>query len=90
MWTRNDVMVGPVKMFSMVTMRMNWKNMLVKPLVNCPLLARKLISNPRLAPKVTRKTVAAVEIVKPITVNAVWVRLLVKSLMGNEIALIYK
>lgn len=45
--------------------------MLENPLVNRPPLARKLISNPKLVPKITRKTVAAVDIVKPRTVNAV-------------------
>ena len=70
-WTRNEVMMGPVRMFRMLTMRMNWKNMLENPLVNRPPLARKAISNPKLLPKIMRKTVAAVDIVKPRTVNAV-------------------
>ena len=82
--------MGPVMMFSMLTMRINWENMLENPLVNCPPLDRKLISNPKLVPKRMRKTVAAVDIIKPRTVNAVWVRLLTKSLTGNEISLIYR
>ena len=87
-WTRKDVMMGPVIMFSMLTMKMNWKNMLENPLVNRPPLARKLISNPKLVPKRMRKTVAAADIVKPRTVNAVWVCRLTKSLRGKEISLI--
>ena len=87
-WTRKDVMIGPVRMFSMLTMRMNWKNMLENPLVNRPPLVKKLISKPKLLPKITRKTVAAVEIVKPRIVNVVCVRLLTKSLIGKEISLI--
>ena len=44
---------------------------MVKPLVNRPLLAKKVISNPKLAPKTTRNVVAAVAIVKPVMVRAV-------------------
>jgi hypothetical protein len=63
--------------------------MLENPLVNRSPLARKLISNPKLLPKRIRKSVAAVEIVKPRIVNVVCVFLLVKSLIGKEISLIY-
>ena len=63
--------------------------MLENPLVNRPPVAMKLISNPKLVPKMMRKTVAAVDIVKPRTVNAVWALLRVKSLIGKEISLIY-
>ena len=69
--TRNDVMIGPVTMFRTVTVRMKRKKMLVNPLVNCPPWDRKAISNPMLAPKITRKIVAAVTMVKPIIVRVV-------------------
>jgi hypothetical protein len=89
-WTRNDVIIGPVMMFRMLTMRINWKNMSENPLVNHPPLAMKDISKPKLLPKITRKSVVAVAIVKLINVNAVCVFLLVKSLIGNEISLIHQ
>jgi len=45
--------------------------MLENPLVNRPPLARKLISNPKLLPKIIRKSVAAVDIANPRIVNVV-------------------
>ena len=62
--------------------------MLLNPLVNRPPLARKLISKPKLLPKIMRKSVAAVDIVKPRIVSAVCCFLLVKSLSGKDISLI--
>ena len=45
--------------------------MLENPLVNRPPLLRKAVSRPKLLPKIMRKTVAAVDIVKPRIVNVV-------------------
>jgi hypothetical protein len=50
----------------------------------------KLISKPKLIPKRIRKSVAAVAIVNPKTVNDVLVFLLAKSLIGKAISLILR
>ena len=50
---------------------MKLENMLVNPLVSRPSMARKVISNPKLPPNTTRKTVAEVQIVKPRIVRLV-------------------
>lgn len=68
---------------------MKRENMLENPLVSRPPTAKKVISKPKLLPKMTRKSVAEVQIVKPRIVRPVWNFLLVRSFIGNEISLIF-
>jgi hypothetical protein len=58
-------MRAPAKIFRRPTTRMKRENMLEKPLVSRPPEVRKAISKPKLLPRMTRKSVAEVEIVKP-------------------------
>ena len=83
--TRKAATIGPVMMLRTLIVRMTRKSMLVNPLVNRPSLAKYEISNPKLAPKTTRKIVAAVAKVSPRTVNVVCLFRLVKSLSGKLI-----
>ena len=58
-------MRAPAMMFRRPTARMKRENMLENPLVSRPPKVRKVISKPKLLPKMTRKIVAEVEMVKP-------------------------
>ena len=64
-------MKAPAKIFRRPTTRMKRENMLENPLVSRPPTVRKAISKPKLLPKMTRKSVAEVQIVKPRMVRPV-------------------